>query len=69
MDIGAWWTTVHGVAKVSGMTYQLSNNDKVYTINIPILHMWKLSSEKVKWTSQKEQHMELQPTHPSGLGT
>ena len=28
MDIGAWWATVHGVAKMSDMTKQL-NNDKL----------------------------------------
>ena len=26
MDRGAWWGTVHGVAKESGMTWQLNNN-------------------------------------------
>ena len=27
MDIGAWWATVHGVAKESGMTEGLNNNN------------------------------------------
>ena len=26
MDRGAWWTTVHGIAKVSDMPSQLNNN-------------------------------------------
>ena len=26
MDRGAWWATVHGVAKESDTTYQLNNN-------------------------------------------
>ena len=29
MDRGAWWATVHGVAKESDMTYQLNNNGTV----------------------------------------
>ena len=27
MDGGAWWATVHGVAKQSDMTQQLNNNN------------------------------------------
>ena len=30
MDRGAWWATVHGVAKESGRTQQLNNNIYIY---------------------------------------
>ena len=29
MDRGAWWATVHGVAKELDTTYQLNNNNDV----------------------------------------
>ena len=31
MDRGAWWATVHGVAKELGMTQRLNNNNKLCT--------------------------------------
>ena len=29
MDKGAWWATVHGVAKESDKTWQLNNNNNI----------------------------------------
>ena len=29
MDKGAWWATVHGVAKESDMTYQINNSNNI----------------------------------------
>ena len=29
MNRGAWWATVHGVAKESDTTWQLNNNNKL----------------------------------------
>ena len=34
MDRGAWWATVHGVAKVSDMTQQLNNNMYVCVVRV-----------------------------------
>ena len=31
MDRGAWWATVHGVARESNMTYRVSNNTTMRT--------------------------------------
>ena len=38
MDRGAWWATVHGLAKELGMTEQLSNSDNVFEVH-PICNM------------------------------
>ena len=32
MDRGAWWTTVHGVAKELDITYRLNNNNNLVQI-------------------------------------
>ena len=32
MDRGAWWTTVHGVAKELDITYRLNNNNNLMQI-------------------------------------
>ena len=34
MDRGAWWATVHGVAKESDMTWKLNNNNNKYLLNM-----------------------------------
>ena len=36
MDRGAWWATVHGVAKKSGGTQQLNNNNIYIYVYIPL---------------------------------
>ena len=33
MDRGAWWATVHGVAKEQDMTAQLNNNNNMYQVH------------------------------------
>ena len=37
MDRGAWWATVHGVAKESDTTYQLNNNDNLDFRGVPTI--------------------------------
>ena len=33
MDRGAWWATVHGIAKELDMTEQLNNNNNIFNHN------------------------------------
>ena len=35
MDRAAWWATVHGVEKESGVTEQLNNNYYYYRSSLP----------------------------------
>ena len=37
MDRGAWWATVHGVAKESDTTYQLNNNNNLDFRGVPTI--------------------------------
>ena len=40
MDRGAWWATVHGVAKESNTTEQVNNNNKKLAAVKPINGVW-----------------------------
>ena len=45
MDRGAWWATVHGIAKEWDMTERLNNNKQCICVFLVTLHgLWGLRS-------------------------
>ena len=46
MNKGAWWVTIHGVAKELDMTEQLNNNDKMKDTTCASLFTVKSLPEK-----------------------
>ena len=40
MERGAWWATVHGVAKQADMSQHLNNSYSIHTYAIQFVHFW-----------------------------